>query len=140
MDKFISKSEKDTWEFARKIAKSIKRGKTIALYGNLGSGKTTFVQGLAKALGIRQRIISPTFIIIRSHKLKTNKTFYHIDLYRMGKTDLNSLGLKEIFLEKDAIVVIEWAEKIENLLPADTLKIRFETISENERKLEIKNE
>src|SRR3990167_1447298 len=103
MDKFISKSEKDTWEFARKIAKSIKRGKTIALYGNLGSGKTTFVQGLAKALGIRQRIISPTFIIIRSHKLKTNKTFYHIDLYRMGKTDLNSLGLKEVFLEKDAI-------------------------------------
>ncbi|EKD85975.1 MAG: hypothetical protein ACD_37C00549G0004, partial [uncultured bacterium] len=103
-------------------------------------GKTTFVQGLAKALGIRQRIISPTFVIIRPHKLKTNKTFYHIDLYRLGKADPNNLGLKEIFLEKDAIVAIEWAEKIEKLLPKDTLKIKFKTLSENEREVTIENE
>ncbi|KKP98761.1 MAG: hypothetical protein US07_C0028G0010, partial [Candidatus Levybacteria bacterium GW2011_GWB1_36_18] len=73
MAKFISSSEVDTWKLAEKIAKTINRGRIIALYGNLGSGKTTFVQGLAKALRIRQRIISPTFVIIRPHKLKTNK-------------------------------------------------------------------
>lgn len=140
MAKFISRSEVDTHKLAEKIAKSIKKGKIIALYGNLGSGKTTFVQGLAKALGIGQRIISPTFVIIRPHKLKTNKAFYHMDLYRLGKADPNNLGLKEIFLEKDAIVAIEWAEKIEKLLPKDTLKIRFKTLSENERELEIENE
>ncbi|SRR3989344_810784 len=147
MEKFISRSEVDTHRLAEKIAESIKRGlpagrqsKIIALYGNLGSGKTTFVQGLAKALGIRQRIISPTFVIIRPHKLKTNKTFYHIDLYRLGKADPNNLGLKEIFLEKDAIVAIEWAEKIEKLLPKDTLKIKFKTLSENEREVTIENE
>src|SRR3989344_6688933 len=135
MAKFISSSEVDTWKLAEKIAKTINRGRIIALYGNLGSGKTTFVQGLAKALRIRQRIISPTFVIIRPHKLKTNKTFYHIDLYRLGKADPNNLGLKEIFLEKDAIVAIEWAEKIEKLLPKDTLKIKFKTLSENEKQL-----
>jgi len=147
MEKFISRSEVDTHRLAEKIAESIKRGlpagrqsKIIALYGNLGSGKTTFVQGLAKALRIRQRIISPTFVIIRPHKLKTNKTFYHIDLYRLGKADPNNLGLKEIFLEKDAIVAIEWAEKIEKLLPKDTLKIKFKTLSENEREVTIENE
>jgi len=140
MAKFISSSEVDTWKLAEKIAKTINRGRIIALYGNLGSGKTTFVQGLAKALRIRQRIISPTFVIIRPHKLKTNKTFYHIDLYRLGKADPNNLGLKEIFLEKDAIVAIEWAEKIEKLLPKDTLKIKFKTLSENEREVTIENE
>lgn len=118
----------------------------IALYGELGSGKTTFVQGLARGLGIKRRIISPTFIIVRNYRISIKyrvlsiKYFYHIDLYRIeGEKDLYGLGVKEILNSSDNIVAIEWAERMGRLLPKKRCDATFEYLDENKRKVTIKN-
>src|SRR3989338_1835026 len=113
MGQFISSSEKETKQIAGRFARQITRG-VIALSGELGAGKTTFVQGFAKGLGIKEKIISPTFVLIRQHLIPNNtKTLYHIDLYRLeNKADLKQIGLEEILLDPDNIVLIEWAEKL----------------------------
>lgn len=125
----------------------------FALEGDLGSGKTTFVQGLAKGLGIKQRIISPTYIIVRKYELKLKpacadraknsklKTFYHVDLYRLEagiEREIENLGLKEIWSDPENIVVIEWAEKIRNLVPKNATWIKFEYLSDEKRRIIIK--
>lgn len=122
------------------LAKELRRGDVLALYGNLGSGKTTFVQGLANGLGITRRIISPTFVIVRSYKLRTNndeqitKYLYHVDLYRMeNEKDIEGIGLHEILQDKFGIIVIEWAEKIVHHLPKRRWDIMFEYRSETKR-------
>ena len=79
-----SNSPEETAEIGKRIAKKIKKGLIFAFFGNLGSGKTTFIQGLAKGLGIKKRIISPTFILIRKYPFG-KKTFYHMDFYRINK-------------------------------------------------------
>jgi len=123
----------------------------IALHGDLGSGKTTFVQGLARGLGIKRRIISPTFIIMRTYKIKfkiqnskfkivvqNSKFFYHIDLYRTeNESDIEGLGIKEIINDSQNIVAIEWPEKMGNLLPKDRVDIYFENLGDNKRKITI---
>lgn len=142
----ITKSAEETQGLGEKLAASLKSGDVLALHGNLGSGKTTFVQGLAKGLGISQRIISPTFIIMRSYTIKkfrskddkplSEKMFYHVDLYRIrNATDIEGLGLQEIMEDKHAIVVIEWAEKIEKFLPKQTKRIYFTYRNEHEREI-----
>lgn len=120
--------------------------KFFALFGDLGSGKTTFTQGFAKGLGIKGRIISPTFIIVRQHKISSKyyvssiKYFYHIDLYRIeSEKDLKGLGLEEIFNNPENVIVVEWAEKIKHLLPKKRIEIYFEYVSSNERKITFKN-
>ncbi|MFH1832581.1 MAG: tRNA (adenosine(37)-N6)-threonylcarbamoyltransferase complex ATPase subunit type 1 TsaE [Candidatus Levyibacteriota bacterium] len=150
---FITKSAEETQKIAKSLVRKIKNGGVLALYGDLGSGKTTFTQGLAKELGIK-RIISPTFIIIRSYKIKNHpfgklrakikntiknsKIFYHIDLYRVERvTDVNNLGIEEIFENPQNIIVIEWAEKMKELLPKKRIDIYFEYLEENKRKIEI---
>lgn len=113
----------------------------LALTGELGSGKTTFVQGLAKGLRIGGRIISPTFIIVRSYKLKGKvKLLFHVDLYRLegdlGR-EIENLGLKEIWSDPNNVMVIEWAEKIKDYLPEGTKWVRFSYNGEEERRIVI---
>lgn len=137
MENIITNSFRETQEIGEKFAKTLKNGDVLCLYGNLGSGKTSFVQGLAKGLGIEKRIISPTFIIIRSYILK-NSNFYHVDLYRIsGSNDLISLGLPELIDSKENILAIEWAEKLEDLLPHNRIDLHFEQVSDNTRKISI---
>lgn len=105
-----------------------KGAKILALYGELGSGKTTFVQGLAKGLSLPHRIHSPTFIIVRDYPLylKNYKRFYHVDLYRMAtQADLEGLGFSEIFQNLQNIVAIEWAERLQESLPNERIDITF---------------
>lgn len=115
-------------------------GEVIALTGELGSGKTTFVQGLAKGLGVKGRIISPTFMIIRTYKVGLTN-FYHVDLYRLegdlGK-EIENLGLKDIWGKNENIVVIEWAEKIKKLLPSNSIWIEFNYFDDDKRKITLK--
>ena len=133
----VTKSPEETQALAHEFAKSLKDGAVVLLFGNLGAGKTSFMQGMAQGLGIKQRIISPTFIIMRKYDDQGSR-LYHIDLYRTdSKADLESLGLEEVLQEKNAIVAIEWPEKLGSFLPEKRIEIRFETISENERKIEI---
>lgn len=134
---FLTKSSEETQKLAGKIARELKRDQVIALFGNLGGGKTTFVQGLAKDLGIKERIISPTFIIIRQHKFDSN-FFYHVDLYRVHADRQIEEELKELFKSRNRIIAIEWAEKIKKLLPKKRMEIYFNYISENQRKIIIK--
>ena len=120
---------------ARKILKlpKIKGAFVVALQGDLGGGKTTFVQGFAKGLGIKEKITSPTFVI-----MKKFKNFYHIDCYRIQKPEeILEIGFKEIISNPENIVAIEWPERIEKILPKNTIKIRFKFINKNTRKITV---
>ena len=115
---FIIDSYQKTQSLGEKIAKKLTGGEVLALHGNLGGGKTTFVQGLAKGLGIKRRIISPTFVIVRTYNLKLQnaKRFYHIDLFRVeSQKDIKMLGVEEIINDPKNIIVIEWAERLGEL-------------------------
>lgn len=135
-----SSAPKETQKIAQKLAKILKGGETIALFGDLGTGKTIFVQGLAKGLGLKRKITSPTFVFMRSYPLilKGQKlTFYHLDLYRgQNYKDFKSLGLQEIFT-KDAIVVLEWADRIKEILPKQRINITFKYLNEKAREIKI---
>lgn len=132
---FVTNSFEETQRLGKDFAKSLRAGDIVCLYGDLGSGKTTFVQGLAKGLGIKNRIISPTFVIVRSYKLKVI-SFYHIDLYRtQSERDIEGLGIEEIINNENNIVVIEWAEKLGNYLPKKRIDIHFFYENENRRKI-----
>lgn len=141
---FVTNSAEETKKLGEELAKSLKGGDLVALFGDLGGGKTTFVQGLALGFGIKRRIISPTFIIIRTYNIESKttdqkpKTFYHLDLYRTGMIeDIKSLGIDEIIGNDNNIVVIEWAEKLKDLLPKKRTDIFFEYLEENKRKIKI---
>ncbi len=134
----ITGSAEETKEFAREFAKNLRVPTVIALYGNLGSGKTTFIQGLAQGLGIKKRILSPTFVFIRSYSLndKNLSKFHHVDLYRLeSENDVEAIGLAEILGDKGAIVAIEWPEKIDRLLPESAIKIKLKTLGKNKREI-----
>lgn len=134
MKKLITSSSEETKQFAANLAKKFNRG-ILALSGELGSGKTTFVQGFAKGLGIKEKIISPTFIIIRQYPLPAGRQeLYHIDLYRVE--NFQGLGLKEILENPNNIVLIEWAEKIKDL-PKNTKKITIEKLDSDKRLITI---
>lgn len=137
MKTYISKSPEETKKIARNLTRKISKG-VVALSGNLGSGKTTFVQGFADGLGIQEKIISPTFVLMRSHKIPdTKNTLFHIDLYRLDTNNIAELGISEILNNPQNIALIEWAEKIESLLPKETIWISFETASETVREIKI---
>ena len=136
----ISNSPLETRKFAAGFAKTLKPGDTVALYGDLGAGKTTFIQGLAVGLGYKGKVTSPTFIFIRPYEISKQKrkikTLYHIDLYRVEKpTDLAAIGAHEFIFDKEGVAAIEWPEKIEKALPAKTIKINLEPISDTKRKV-----
>lgn len=132
---FVTNNFERTQKLGKDFAKFLKRGDVVALYGDLGSGKTTFVQGLAKGLGIKQGIISPTFIIVRSYRLGVG-SFYHIDLYRTeSEKDIEGLGIEEIINNKNNIVVVEWAEKLKKYLPKKRIDVNFFYENENKRRI-----
>ncbi len=136
--KYITKSAEKTQELGKKLALKYQNGGILALFGDLGAGKTTFTQGFAQGMEIKNRIISPTFIVMRQYPLKNQAHFYHIDLYRLDQiTQLEELGLSEIFADPKNIVLIEWAEKLGNLLPKSATKIKLKQLTENNREIEI---
>jgi len=137
---FITESSQETKDLGQKIAADLVGGEILALTGDLGSGKTTFVQGFSKGLGLTSRIISPTFILMRKYRA-SDKDFYHIDLYRLEKEvdkEVVNLGVTDIWGKPGNIVVIEWAEKIKDLIPKSAKWIFFENLGEDKRKITIK--
>lgn len=136
MKNSISNNSQETENLGFEFASKIENGEVICLYGDLGSGKTTFAKGFAKGLGILKRIISPTFIIVRQHSLKNGKTFYHIDLYRLeSEKELQNIGLADIFSDKNAIVLVEWAERLGKYLPENRRDITFKHLEKDSRKI-----
>lgn len=123
MDTFISKSEKDTIHFAKAFAKKLNKGDIIVLSGELGSGKTKFVQGVLEYFGLDNEISSPTFTIVNEYS-KDNTNIYHFDVYRLSDTDeFYAMGGDEYF--SNGICLIEWGEMIESILPEHYTKITF---------------
>ncbi len=130
-------------EMAKKILKNRqnKKAQILALQGGLGTGKTTFLQGFAKGLGVKERVLSPTFVIFKKFKIQDSffNLFYHIDCYRLKNSkDLLSLGFEEFYSNPQNIIAIEWAEIIEEILPKNKISIRFEFKDEKRRTITIK--
>jgi len=144
--KILSCFSNETKKFAGLLAKKIlsrpyekKLALVIGLSGDLGAGKTTFIQGFCRSIGIRKRITSPTFVLFKRFKVNNPRfaNLYHIDCYRLKKPEeLLKLGFKEILNNPQNIVLIEWAEKIKKILPKKIIRISFEYgKKENERNI-----
>ncbi len=138
--KYHSKSEQDTLNFAAKFAETLDPGSIIALYGELGAGKTVFAKGLAKKLGIIEPIQSPTFVIACEYSIPLSSSkiryLYHLDLYRIdGIYSAMAFGIEEYIQANCAVTLIEWPERINNILPQKTKKIEIKHRSENEREI-----
>jgi tRNA threonylcarbamoyladenosine biosynthesis protein TsaE len=130
-------------ELAKKILKeqAATKAQVLALRGDLGGGKTTFLQGFARGLGIKQKILSPTFVILKKFRIKHSsfKFFYHIDCYRIKKPkEILDLGFKKIIADPKNIIAVEWSDRIKKLLPPNTIFISFEFYNKNKRKIKIK--
>jgi tRNA threonylcarbamoyladenosine biosynthesis protein TsaE len=143
----ISNSPSKTKELGRLFAKRILKEKStrpvvVGLKGNLGSGKTTFIQGFAIGLGVRQKITSPTFVIFRHYPLKKSSRahFFHMDAYRIKKiSELKHLKFDEIVSLPGSVTLIEWPEKIKKALPEKTQWLEFRHgKKENERTINFK--
>lgn len=134
MKEIVTEAPEETVKLGIKIGKLLKENDIVGLYGELGAGKTLLIKGIVKGAGISEEAKSPSFTIITTYR--NRKTVYHIDLYRIEEKDLKSIDFYD-FLQSPAIVVIEWAEKAENLLPPDTIKIRINILSENKRRFQI---
>lgn len=139
--KIITKSVLETRAIARKFGQLIRGWQSnnsivLALIGNLGTGKTTFIQGLAKGLGVKDKILSPTFVLARNYNLKNGGRFYHFDSYRLkNEKDLAKLGFKNILKEKNNIIAIEWADKVKRILPKKHFILKFKHLDKNRREI-----
>ena len=126
-------NREQTIAFAKQYAKTLQVGGIVLLSGDLGAGKTTFVQGLANGLGIDAQITSPTYAYMNSY----DDRLYHFDCYRLkNSTEAELLGLTDYFY-LDGICVIEWAEHIEDALPKACKKVNIKKIDENTREIEV---
>lgn len=137
-----------TKKIASRLAREISSARSdharvIALCGNLGAGKTTFAQGFARALGVKMPVTSPTFVLMKIYALEKKKYLkhlVHIDAYRIeSAAELEHLGFRELLNDKDAVILIEWADRIKKLLSKDTMWITFAHGKKmNERSITIK--
>ncbi len=136
--KMISKSVNDTLNAGRKIAKYLQEGDIICLFGQLGAGKTVLAKGIASGLGIdKNKIVSPTFVLVRQQTARYNLPFYHFDFYRINSIeDILALGCEEYFYG-NGITVIEWPDRLSYLLPKEYLKIELSLISDSKRLLKF---
>lgn len=133
----VSNSVAETEQIAADFSKSLRGGECVALYGELGAGKTQFVRGLVCGLGGDARAVSsPTFVLLHVYK-GGRLTVYHFDAYRVrGPEDFESIGFAEL-LEQNGLVVVEWADRVQSLLPANRIDVRLSTIGESERAIEV---
>lgn len=147
---YLSKDEKETKKIGRDLAEKILKKKkekaiVLSLEGDLGGGKTTFLQGFAKGLGIKEKILSPTFIIVRKNKIPGKKRsnfkyFFHFDCYRIKKEEeILDLGFNDYISKSENIIAIEWGDRIKGILPKETIVFKFIFIDKEKRKIIIKN-
>lgn len=147
----LTQSPEQTKELGKKIGSEILKqeppqgAQVLGLVGELGSGKTCFLQGFAKGLGVKEKILSPTYVIMKKFPIPpvtchlSPETFVHIDCYRIDKPkEILDLGFKQIVSNPENIVAIEWAGRIEQILPQDCLILEFEISDKNQRKIVLK--
>lgn len=142
MPKIITNSEQETYAWAKNFAQSLKGGEIICLSGDLGAGKTVFTKGLAKGLGVKKIVNSPTFVIMKIYPIADKKAkikkLVHIDAYRLSSADdIKTIGVDEYFGRADTIVVIEWPEKIKKILPKKIFIINLISLDQKTRKIKL---
>lgn len=134
MVKFISSSASETENIGKKLAQKLKGNEVIALFGGLGAGKTAFTRGLSAGLDFEDGVSSPTFALV--HEYEGKFPIFHFDMYRVTNyDDLYSTGFFDYI--GNGILVIEWSENIENVIPDDAIKVIIKPLSENEREITI---
>lgn len=134
---FFSRSPEQTRRIGMRLGSELKTGDMICLQGNLGAGKTTFVQGLAQGWGSIDAVSSPTFIIVNEYRRATGGLIFHLDAYRLeSMPEAEELDLDAMLSE--GVVIIEWPEKLNGLIPNDRLWITLEHIQEEQRQMSFK--
>ncbi len=128
---YHTESAAETTGLGRKLAGRLRRGDVVAFFGDLGSGKTTMIKGIAAGLGVTETVKSPSFVIATQYE--GSLPVYHLDLYRLGgTTELESVDLDD-YMEGDGVCVIEWADRLAGRLPARALVVRLEVVGRGRR-------
>ncbi len=154
MKKFITENSKETKKLGAEFACNFQDGEIVCLSGDLGSGKTTFAQGMLEALSAEGPYTSPTFVIMKEYKPSISpaspdpakrdnfqfpiSNIYHIDAYRISRDDIINLGWEEIIENKNNVVIVEWAERIKEVIPKRAVWIKFQWLNENRREIVMK--
>lgn len=135
MPTYITKNEKETEELGAKFAKNLPGGTVIAMYGDLGAGKTAFVRGMAKGMGLTCRVTSPTFTIVNEYL--GDRELIHFDMYRLQSADeLFDIGWED-YLSRGAICAVEWSENVRDAFTGDEITLTIEKLDDNTRKITI---
>ena len=140
LQEFISHSPEETRNFGKKFAEDLQDNDVVAIYGELGAGKTQFIKGICSHFGVKDIISSPSFIIVNEYISDRNLKIFHFDFYRLKILDeIINIGFSE-YLKAGGLVLIEWPDLIENILPENTRKIFISHYEDDEhsRKIEIK--
>lgn len=132
----VTASAEETEAVGERLGAALGPGDVVALTGELGAGKTCFVQGLARALGVARPVTSPTFVMVNEYRGRL--PVHHVDAYRTASlTELLDLGLPELF-DDGGVTVIEWADKVGPLLPARTIRVHLDGVGDEPRRISIR--
>ena len=135
MSEFISHSEKETEELGARLAAALPGGSVVAMYGDLGAGKTAFVRGMARGMGLSCRVSSPTFTIVNEYL--GERELIHFDMYRLsGADELFDIGWED-YLARGAVCAVEWSENVADAFFGDEIRVTIEKLSDTERKITI---
>ena len=135
MQEFITTSESETEALGAKLAASLPGGSVVAMYGGLGAGKTAFVRGMARGMGLQVRVSSPTFTIVNEYL--GDRDLIHFDMYRLsGADELFDIGWED-YLARGAVCAVEWSENVEDAFFGDEIRVRIEKRSDTERSITI---
>ena len=132
---FITNSERETESLGERLARKLPDGAVVAMYGDLGAGKTAFVRGMARGMGIDMRVSSPTFTIVNEYL--GARELFHFDMYRLGSADeLFDIGWED-YLGRGGVCVVEWSENVAEAFDGSEIKVEITKLSETSRKIEI---
>ena len=135
MAEFISHSQLETEEIGQKLAEKLPGGSVVAMYGDLGAGKTAFVRGMAKGMGLSCRVSSPTFTIVNEYL--GERELIHFDMYRLSSADeLFDIGWED-YLSRGAVCAVEWSENVQDAFFGDEIVVRIEKLNDTDRKILI---
>ena len=136
--KIYTKGEAETEAVGARFASALPNGAVVALYGDLGAGKTAFVRGMARGMGIEARVSSPTFTIVNEYL--GARELYHFDMYRLGSSDeLFDIGWED-YLSRGGVCAVEWSENVSDAFEGDEITVRITKLSADEREIEIGEE
>ena len=135
MREYITTSESETEALGAKLAAALPGGSVVAMYGDLGAGKTAFVRGMARGMGLQVRVSSPTFTIVNEYL--GQRELIHFDMYRLsGADELFDIGWED-YLARGAVCAVEWSENVEDAFFGDEIRVRIEKLSDTGRKITI---